>query len=86
MKFVVVAAVLYGIMGPLTYGAITALDQNECHRHLQATCDIDMVRSDQGIALMFSALPPGWLSVLFITDMYSYGLNYYPTPELRDRS
>lgn len=74
---------LYVIMGILTFGAVNAHLQYECHHEFSNVCDSRMVRGDRTFAVLTAILPvAGWATAVIVTAGWEDGISFSATPDI----
>jgi hypothetical protein len=69
----------------LSFGAMNATAQYDCHHRWSNICDRRLVRRDYAFSVMASTVPPGWLAIMLITGFGADGIQFSATPEIPDR-
>lgn len=84
MKFSILI-IAYLAMCLISYAAMVAQAQHDCHTEWQEICDARMVREDKAFAIFASATPPGWAAVAVITGGYQDGFSLEEEPAIQRR-
>lgn len=80
MKTFISVAAVYLFCSFMTFDALNAYDQADCHKNYQLTCDARMVRHEVGMNIAVSMLPPAWFAAILITGFYADGFSWTWSP------
>jgi hypothetical protein len=86
MRTVAVLVICYTIGAIISFGALNATNQANCHTYFSNICDARLVRRDIGDQIIVAAIPVvGWGVVLVVTSLYADGITFSATPAMGRR-